>query len=269
MCETCEVYARLMDIYNLINQKGGVGKTASTISLGGAMADAGERVLLIDLDPQGHLTDALGVAESPEEATLSRAILGEWQGHPRELVVAYREHLHVLPTALDMFLLDRGLYMSQGREHRLARVLQNLTDDYDVCLIDCPPSLGATTDAALIAARHRPGHRGGLIVPVEAEDSSIRALRLLLRQVGTLCQVMDVDIQVLGLLPSRLDLRDGLMTTSVLQALHDLGSPPVLAEIRKRKEVREAWRAKVPVTEYAPDSEVAQWFRELAKAVRA
>ena len=258
-----------MDIYDLINQKGGVGKTASTISLGGAMAEAGERVLLVDLDPQGHLTDALGVPESPDNATLSQAILGEWEGHPRELVAAYRERLHVLPTALDMFLLDRGLYMSTGREHRLARVLRHLEDDYDVCLIDCPPSLGATTDAALIAARQRQGRRGGLIVPVEAEDSSIKALRLLLRQVGTLCQVMDVDIDVLGLLPSRLDLRDGLMTTSVLQAFHDLGRPPVLAEIRKRKEVREAWREKVPVTEYAPDSEVSQWFRELAKTVRA
>lgn len=258
-----------MDIYNLINQKGGVGKTASTIGLGGALADAGERVLLVDLDPQGHLTDALGVPESPDDATLSQAILGEYDGHPRDLVVAYREHLHVLPTALDMFLLDRGLYMSSGREHRLKNVLQHLEDDYDVCLIDCPPSLGATTDAALIAARRRPGHRGGLIVPVEAEDSSIRALRLLLRQIATLGQVMDVDIDVLGLLPSRFDVRDGTMVTSVLEAFRSLGEPPVIGEIRKRKEVREAWRAKVPVTEYAPDSEVAAWFRDLAKAVRA
>ncbi|MFD3685455.1 ParA family protein [Nocardiopsis sp. NPDC058631] len=258
-----------MDIYDLINQKGGVGKTALTIGLGGALADAGERVLLVDLDPQGHLTDALGVPESPEDATLSQAILGEYEGHPRDLVVAYRERLHVLPTALDMFLLDRGLYMSSGREHRLKNVLQHLEDDYDVCLIDCPPSLGATTDAALIAARRRPGHGGGLLVPVEAEDSSIRALRLLLRQIGTLSQVMDVDIDVLGLVPSRFDVRDGTMVTSVLEAFRNLGSPPVIGEIRKRKEVREAWRAKVPVTEYAPDSEVAGWYRDLAKAVRA
>lgn len=257
-----------MDIYDLINQKGGVGKTASTISLGGALADAGERVLLVDLDPQGHLTDALGVPESTDEATLSQAILGEWTGHPRELVVAYRERLHVLPTALDMFLLDRGLYMSTGREHRLARVLAHLEDDYDVCLIDCPPSLGATTDAALMAARRRPGRRGGLIVPVEAEDSSIKALRLLLRQVGTLSQVMDVDIDILGLVPSRFDVRDGAMVTSVLEAFRSLGEPPVIAEIRKRREIREAWREKIPVTEYAPTSEAAGWFRDLAKLVR-
>lgn len=258
-----------MDIYNLVNQKGGVGKTASTIGLGGALADAGERVLLVDLDPQGHLTDALGVPESPDEATLAQAILGEYEGHPRELVVPYRERLHVLPTALDMFLLDRGLYMSQGREHRLARVLDQLEEDYDVCLIDCPPSLGATTDTALIAARARPGHRGGLIVPVEAEDSSIRALRLLLRQVGSLSRVMNVNIDVLGLVPSRFDMRDGAMVTSMLEAFRAMGKPPVIAEIRKRTAIREAWRAKVPITEYAPTSDASTWYRDLAKVVRA
>src|SRR5699024_3799201 len=148
-----------MDIYDLINQKCGVGKSASTISLWGAMADAGQLGLLVDLDRQGHLTDALGVHESPDDATLTQAILGEREGHPRELVAAYRVRLHVLPTALDMFLLDRGLYTSTGGEHRLARVLRHLEDDSDVCLIDGPPPPGPTTDAASIAARPRPGQR--------------------------------------------------------------------------------------------------------------
>ncbi|MBB6001361.1 chromosome partitioning protein [Streptomonospora salina] len=257
-----------MDVYDLINQKGGVGKTANTIGLGGALAEAGERVLLVDLDPQGHLTEALGVAESPDEATLKMAMLGEWSGDVRELVAQYRPRLHVVPTNLDAFLLDRGLYMSTGREHRLARLLETLEDDYDVCLIDCPPSLGASTDAALMAGRRRPGRGGGLIVPVEAEDSSIRALRLLLRQVGTLGHVMGVDLDVVGLVPSRVDTRDGAVVTSTLEAFRNLGEPPVIAEIKKRKEIREAWRARLPVTEYAPDSEAAGWYRDLAKAVR-
>lgn len=257
-----------MDIYALINQKGGVGKTANAIGLGAAIAEAGERVLLVDFDPQGHLTDALGVEESPDESTLKRAMLGEWQGDLREIVVAYRPNLAVLPTNLDAFLLDSGLYMSQGREHRLARVLAPLEDDYDVALIDCPPSLGASTDAALIAARSRPGRRGGLIVPVEAEDSSIRALRLLLRQIGSLSAVMDVTVPLLGLVPTRFDTRDGAIVTSTLAAFRALGEPPVIGEIRKRKEIREAWRAKVPVLEHAPTSDASQWYRELAKRVR-
>jgi chromosome partitioning protein len=257
-----------MDIYALINQKGGVGKTATTINLGAALAESGRRVVLVDLDPQGHLTEALGMDEAPDDATLKMALLGEWSGRPNELVVEHRPGLGVIPTNMDGFLLDRGLYMSQGREHRLARLLEPL-EDYDVCLIDCPPSLGATTDAALMAARRRPGHRGGLLVPVEAEDSSVRALRLLLRQVASLSSVMGVDLDLLGLIPSRFDVRDGGVVTSTLEAFRGLGEPPVIGEIRKRKEIREAWRARQSVLEYAPVSEAAQWYRDLAKAVTA
>lgn len=257
-----------MDIYALMNQKGGVGKTANTINLGAAMAESGRRVLLVDFDPQGHLTDSLGIPETSDGTTLKAKLLGEWEGDLREIVAEYRPNLSVLPTNLDAFLLDRGLYMSQGREHRLARALEELEGLFDVVLIDCPPSLGAASDAALVAARAREGHEGGVIVPVEAEDSSIRALRLLFRQIGTLSRVMDVTIDVLGLVPSRVDVRGGHVVTSVLEAFENLGSPPVIGEIRVRKEIREAWRAHVPVLEYAPASEAAEWYRDLAKAVR-
>lgn len=257
-----------MDIYAVMNQKGGVGKTATTKNLGAAIAEKGERVLVIDFDAQGHLTEAMGLPETPDDTTLKQKLLGEWTGPLAEILVEYRPNLWALPTNLDMFLLDRGLYLSQGREYRLARALEELEDLFDVCLIDCPPSLGAASDAALIAARRRDGRAGGMIVPVEAEDSSIRALRLLIRQMGTLTDVMGVDIDVLGLVPSRVDVRGGNIVTSVLTAFKELGDPPVIAEIRVRKEIREAWRAKVPVLEYAPDSEAAQWYRDLAKAVR-
>lgn len=257
-----------MRIIALMNQKGGVGKTANTINLGAALAELGKRVLLVDFDPQGHLTDALGIEETPDDKTLKRKMLTEWDGELREIIVEHRPNLHVLPTNLDAFLLDRGLYMSQGREHRLARILAPLDEDYDVCLLDCPPSLGAASDAALVAAREREGQPGGVLVPVEAEDSSIRALRLLFRQIGTLSQVMDVTIDVMGLVPSRVDVRGGGVVTSVLAAFHGLGDPPVLGEIRVRKEIREAWREHQTVIEYAPASEAAGWYRDLAKAVR-
>ena len=257
-----------MDIYALMNQKGGVGKTANTKNLAAAIAERGERVLAVDFDAQGHLTEAMGLAESPDDKTLKMKVLGEWTGPLTDILIEYRPNLWVLPTNIDMFLLDRGLYLSQGREFRLARAMEELEDFFDVGLLDCPPSLGAASDAALIAARRREGHAGGMIVPVEAEDSSIRALRLLLRQMGTLTDVMGVEIDVLGLVPSRVDVRGGNIVTSVLEAFRGLGDPPVIAEIRTRKEIREAWRAKVPVLEYAPESDAAQWYRDLAKAVR-
>lgn len=256
-----------VDIFSMTNQKGGVGKTANTINLGAALAELGRRVLLVDWDPQGHLTDALGLPESPDKRTMKGWLLGEWNGDPHELLAPYRSTLHVLPTNMDMFLLDKGLYMSNAREMRLAKLLEHFEDDYDAAVIDCPPSLGVSTECALMAARRRPGRRGGLLVPVEAEDSSIRALRLLLRQLAILCDAMDEEVDILGLIPSRFDLRDGEIVSSMLDAFRGMGEPPVIAEITKRADIRKAWREKKPVLEYAPKSEAAEWYRDLAKAV--
>jgi chromosome partitioning protein len=258
-----------VDIYCMTNQKGGVGKTANTIGLAAALALLGKRVLVVDFDPQGHLTDALGLAETVEPATLKNAMLGEWTGDVHQLVTHYRDCFDVIPWNLDQFLLLPGLYMSQGREHRLGRLLEPFEDDYDICLIDCPPSLAADTDAALMAAQARPGRRGGIIVPVEAEDSSIRALRMLLRQIATLAKVMGVQIDVVGLVPSKVDLGHGTIATSTLEAFQALGRPPVLAVIRDRSEIRKAWRAKQSVLEFAPSSDASEWYRDLAKAVLA
>jgi chromosome partitioning protein len=206
----------------------------------------------------------MGIPESPDDRTLRMAVLGQWEGDVRELVVTYRPLLHVIPTNIDMFLLDKDLYGATAREHLLAYLLEPLEDAYDVCLLDCAPSLGAGTDAGLVAARRREGRHGGILVPVEAEDSSIRALRLLLRQVVILSRLMRIDLDVLGLIPSRFDVRDGEVVTSTLEAFRGLGRPPVVAEIRKRTDIRQAWRAKVPVLEHAPKSEAAGWYRDLA-----
>jgi len=260
---------RRVDIYAMANQKGGVGKTAATINLGAALAEQGRRVLLVDFDPQGHLSDALGVGETPDDRTLRGALLGEWRGDLRQLLVTHRPGLDVMATNVDMSLLERGLYMQNNRERRLARLLERFEDDYDTCVIDCAPSLGVITDCALMAARRRPGRRGGIIVPVEAEDSSIRALRLLLRQIGILSEEMDIQLDILGLVPSRIDMRDGAVVTSTLEAFRGLGDPPVIAEIKKRTELRKAWRAKVTVLEYAPKADISDWFRDLAKVVTA
>lgn len=258
-----------MDIFSTTNQKGGVGKTANTINLGAAFAEQGRRTLLVDWDPQGHLTEALGIPESPDERTMKGWVLGAWKGDPHQLVVPYREQLHVLPTNMDMFMLDKGLYQANNREMRLARLLAEFEDDYDSCIIDAPPSLGIGAECALMAARRRPGHRGGLIVPVEAEDSSIRALRLLLRQVAMLSEEMQTRIDILGLVPSRFDTRDGGIVASMLEAFRGMGEPPVIAEIKKRTDITKAWRAKVPVLEYDPKCEASQWYRDLAKVVLA
>ncbi|MFI7511451.1 ParA family protein [Micromonospora aurantiaca] len=257
----------------VVNQKGGVGKSATTLNLGAALAEEGQRVLLIDLDPQGHLTRALGLPDSQEPATLAGALLGEWSGELGELVTIYRERLHVIPTNADMFLLEPRMYGAnvRAREFRLARLLDAFEDGYDVCLIDCPPSLAALTDNALIATRRpRPNdqHAGGaVLIPVQAEDSSLDALRLLFDQIRTVEEELQVQLDVAGLVVNLYDGRRGRIATSTLDAYRAMEGLDVLAVIGDRTAIRESWRLHAPVVEHAPTSDAAGWYRDLAKTL--
>lgn len=249
----------------VINQKGGVGKTAITVNLGAALAEMGYRVLLIDLDPQGHLTEACGVAETTRPATLAAALLADADKLTAEdvtaLITTWRDRVDVIATNVDAFLLERELYRSRGVEWRLRHILELVvgTGAYDVCLIDCPPSLGALTDNALVAA-------GQVLVPVQSEDSALRALRLLLEQIETVRRQLRVEIDVIGMVVNLYDKRRGQIITSTMETLETMPLP-ILAVVSDRAAIREAWRLSVPVVEHEPDSESAQSFRQLAKAL--
>ncbi|MEU0876808.1 ParA family protein [Nocardia brasiliensis] len=260
-----------MDIYAIANQKGGVGKTVTTINLAAALSGRGRRVLAIDWDPQGHLTEAVG-ATPAQAANLPLALLGRWTGELAELVQQTTSGVYVIPTSDEMFLLEPQMYSRPGREYLLSKFLDALVDVFDDVVIDCPPSLGLLNDNALVAARRRPATdrvRGKIAIPVQAEDSSIRALRLLLRQITTLAEALSqpgqapVEFDLAGLIVNLYDGRKGRIATSTLEAFQDhrLG---VLAVFKDLKEVREAWRLHTTVIEHAPESETAAGYRALA-----
>lgn len=253
----------------VVNQKGGVGKTATAIGTGGALAEAGCRVLLLDLDPQGHLSDALHVPAGDDGPTLAAALTGTWKGQAADLAVTHSTtpaggQLDVIPTSLGMFTVGRELDAMRGREHRLSRVLATLIG-YDHVLIDCPPSLDVLTDNALAAA-------DGVVIPVQAEDSTLRALRLLLAQIDALeAEIRSAPLTLHGMVVSMLDRGRGgqarsLIGRSVLKELAALPLP-ILATVPRGVPVTEAWRAGVPVTSYAPESEHADAFRTVAKVL--
>ncbi|MFI0929658.1 ParA family protein [Streptomyces sp. NPDC021012] len=264
------------------NQKGGVGKTAISAGVAQAYAEAGKRVLLVDYDPQGHLTDQLGFAPIPPgHDSLVSHMCGEGRGDLRELLVTvdgerFGKRIDLLPACFDGFLLDVrvGVKAVQTRGFHKERVLEealaSLETDYDVVVVDCPPSLGLAMDAALYYSHRRTGEPAGVsgvIIPVLAEDSSATAYGMLAAQIEDLCVDLRVEVDYLGLVVNLYDSRRGVVATSSLKDWETMGDPPVLAVINDLKEQREAVRLKQPLLAYAPTSEQAKAMRNIAEAV--
>lgn len=236
----------------------------------------GMRVLLIDFDPQGHLTKQLGQQPLPIGGdSLTTHMAGEAKGPLSDLIVPveddrFGDRLHLLPACTDAFLLDVRLSTVRAREAALERALSPVESDYDVILVDCPPSLGLSMDAAIYYGRRRdteqPGASGALIV-VQAEDSSADAYDLLTSQINDLRDDLSLDIDYLGLVVNLYDGRRGYIATSSLQAWMDIKDPRVVAIVPDLKEQREAVRLKQPLFVYAPKGDQAVALRALAREI--
>ncbi|SEE67754.1 chromosome partitioning protein [Streptomyces sp. 2231.1] len=236
----------------------------------------GLRVLLVDFDPQCHLTNQLGGAPLPMNGdSLTNHMAGDPKGDLRDLIVSIDEEtfgnrLHLLPACNDAFLLDVRLSSVRAREAALERALSPLEAEYDVILVDCPPSLGLSMDAAAYYGRRRdgekPGQSGALIV-VQAEDSSADAYELLTAQIDDLRGDLQVDVDYLGIVVNLYDSRRGFIATSSLQGWVDIKDPRVVGLIGDLKEQKEAVRMKRPLLSYAPKSQQAIGMRALAREI--
>jgi chromosome partitioning protein len=274
------------------NQKGGVGKTAVSAGLAQALAEAptissaadgataGLRVLLVDYDPQGHLTHQLGLTAIPagQESLVTHMLHRDQAKKPLlDLTVAiegdrFGGRLRILPAAFDAFLLDSGLTVFRGPRHAaLERALAPLEEHFDVIVVDSPPSLGLAMDAALHYGRQRDDEKpgaSGLVIPVEAEDTSAQAYGMLIQQIASVCGDFDIVIDQLGIVVNKFDSRRGYIATSSLEKWKSLGTPPVLAVIPDVKEQREAVRKQRPLLDYAPDAEQSHQMRQIARGVK-
>ncbi|WP_203633833.1 ParA family protein [Streptomyces sp. SID10815] len=258
------------------NQKGGVGKTFISSGMAQALAEAGHRVLIVDYDPQGHLTAELGFEDLMYEDDVETLLMhmdGTAKGDIHDLLVAldherFGERLHLLPASDDAFLRDVALSKVSFSEAALERALEPLENDYDIIIIDGPPSLGLNMDTALYYVRRRDGElsdRSGVITPVWANKASHRAFRLLRAQMEDLCRKGRITIDYLGLVINAYDSRRGKLVKENRDQWERSSSPAVLAVIGDLKEGREAADGEIPLLEYAPDSEHAQAMRDLAK----
>ena len=246
----------------MCNQKGGVGKTTTTINLGAALAEYGRRVLIVDFDPQGAASVGLGINALDMEQTLYTLLM-----HPKADVRATvcrtaTDNLDIIPANIDLSAAEVQLVNEVARESALARVLRHVEADYDVILIDCQPSLGLLAVNALTAAH-------GVIVPVEAEFFALRGVALLVETIETVRDRINPRLKIDGIVATMVDSRT-LHSREVLQRLQEAFGDLVFdTRIGRTIKFPDASVATEPILPYAPNPAGAHAYRRLAREVIA
>ena len=244
----------------MCNQKGGVGKTTTTINLGAALAEYGRRVLLVDFDPQASMTVGLGFNPHDMQTTIYHVMMEREVSVADAIVHTTVPRLDLVPSNIDFAGAEMQLINEVGREQVLDRALRPALKEYDVILIDCQPSLGLLTVNALAAA-------AGVIVPLECEYFALRGVALLKGTIDKVQDRINPDLQIVGLLGTMYDGRT-LHSREVLATLVDgWGDSVFHTVIRRTVKFSEATVAGEPLLSYAGDSGGADSYRQLAREV--
>jgi chromosome partitioning protein len=249
-------------IIAMCNQKGGVGKTTSTINLGAALAEVGRKVLLVDFDPQGALSVGLGINPHELDRTIYNALMERHIDVRSVVRPSGFDRLDLLPANIDLSAAEVQLVGEVAREQVLGRVLRPLVDDYDVILIDCQPSLGLLTVNALTAADK-------VLMPLECEFFALRGIALLTDTIDKVQDRLNPELEILGILGTMFDART-LHSREVLERVVEaFGDTVFHSVIRRTIKFPETQVAGEPITTYAPTSAGSTSYRLLAREVLA
>jgi len=251
----------LTKVIAIANQKGGVGKTTTSINLGGALAEIGYRVLCVDMDPQANLTVGLGISLSDVRQSMSD-VLAEDRLAIEEIVrETEMQGLWVAPATLELASTEVELFTAIGREMVLRDALAGWAErSFDVIIIDSPPTLGLLTINALVASSR-------VIIPVQTQYYAIKGLTALIKVINTIKLKLNHDLEISGLLATFFDGRT-VLAREMLENLRELGDQRVFnTMIKNTVKLGEAPLTGKPVTEYASSSSAARAFRDLAREV--
>jgi chromosome partitioning protein len=244
----------------ICNQKGGVGKTTTTINLGAALAEQGRRVLLVDFDPQGALSVGLGIQPHDIESTVYNLLMERDVTAHDVLYKTNVENMDLLPSNIDLSGAEVQLVHEVGREYVLGGVLKPLLPDYDIVMIDCQPSLGLLTINALACA-------DGVLIPLECEYFAMRGVALLMETIDKVSARLNTRLTIDGLLATMYDSRT-LHTREVLASMvNGFGDQVFHTVINRTVRFPDATVAGEPITSFDSGSMGAHFYRELAKEV--
>jgi chromosome partitioning protein len=244
----------------MCNQKGGVGKTTSTINLGAALAEYGRRVLLVDLDPQGALSAGLGVPHYELQNTIHNLLIEPRVSLDNVLMHTRVKNLDLVPSNIDLSAAEIQLVNEVGREHTLSRALHPVLDRYDYVLIDCQPSLGLLTVNGLACS-------DGVVIPTECEFFSLRGLALLTDTVEKVRDRLNPKLDISGILITRYDPRTVNSREVMARVVERFGDLVFDTVISRTVRFPETSVAGEPITSWAPKSSGAAAYRSLAREV--
>ena len=252
-------------VVSLCNQKGGVGKTTTAISLAGALAEFGRKVLVVDFDPQGALTAGLG-ANAHDGPTIYNLLVPDKSTDSSRSPLTIRDviqatsidNIHILPANIDLAAAEVQLVNEVAREHVLADVLKPILNDYDLVLIDCQPSLGLLTVNALTASH-------GVLIPLACEFFALRGVALLLDTIDKVKARLNPNLELDGIVPTMYDPRT-LHSVEVLDLVkHNRPTDVLQTIIRRTVKFPDSTVAASPITVFAPDHPAAESYRDLAR----
>ena len=248
-------------IIAMCNQKGGVGKTTSSINIAGALSQYGRRVLIVDFDPQGAATVGLGINANTVEDTVYTALFNHRMDVHDVIRHTDFENLDIMPANIDLSAAEVQLVTEVGREQVLAGVLRQVKDEYDVIIVDCQPSLGLLTVNALTAA-------DGVIIPVAAEFFALRGVALLMQSIEKVQSRINPSLEVYGVLVTMFT--HTLHCDEVLQRIYEAFQGKVFHSVISRSiKLPDSTVAAAPITIYEPNHKTAKEYREVARELIA